>query len=376
MDTKSMAEQKVAIVHDWLTNIGGAERVVDALAEQFSSAPIYTSVYDERRINLFKNKKIITSFLQHWPLAKRKHQLYPLLRRYAFESFNFADYDVVITSASAEAKGVITPTETIHIAYIHTPTRYYWSGYKEYLANPGLGVINPIAKRILPKMINKLRYYDYAAAQRADIVLANSKTVSDRIKKYYNRDSQVISPPVDTERFRNINPKDEGYYLVVSRLIPYKRIDLAVRACNELGKALIVVGNGSELKKLKSIAGSNIIFIENASDSEVTKYVKNCHAFLFPGNEDFGITPVEAMAAGKPVIAYNKGGAAETIVDGKCGILFNSQNVKELKNAIIRLESVKLSQTEISIYAQQFSIKNFQSNVQKVIDDATAKSKV
>lgn len=361
---------KVALVHDWLTNLGGAERVVDALHQTYNTAPIYTSVYDDSRLELFRDAKIISSYLQHWPFAKKKHQLYPTLRRYAFESFDFSDYDVVITSASAEAKGIVTPIETIHICYLHTPTRYYWSGYDDYLKDPGFGFLNPFVRQALPRMITKLRQWDYAAAQRADIIIANSQTVSDRIKQYYHRESVVINPPVQTHRFATAHAYDKGYYLVVSRLIPYKKIELAVIACSQLNKELVVVGNGSELRHLQDIAGDCVHFITDANDNQVTQYMKNCKAFLFPGYEDFGITPVEAMAAGKPVLAFAKGGVGETVIDGKTGILFDQQSVSSLKTAILECERNTFSHSEITGHAQRFSVKNFQEKMQKVVNEA------
>ncbi len=364
---------RVAIAHDWLTNLGGAERVVESLTKLYPDAPIYTSVYDEVRFDKFRDKKVISSFLQRWPFSRRRHQLYPTLRRYAFESFDFSGYDVVITSASAEAKGIITTTETKHIAYIHTPTRYYWSGYENYLENPGYGLLNPLVKLILPRLIQTMRHWDYAAAARADVVVANSQTVSDRIKKYYNREAKVISPPVNVERFTNPHPQDKGYFLVVSRLIPYKRIDLAIQACNELGLPLVVVGKGSELKNLCKIAGKTIQFDTQADDTAVVEYMKNCKAFLFPGCEDFGITPVEAMSAGKPVIAYGKGGASETVEDGKTGILFAQQSKESLKAALTKFGTMTFKHTEITAHASNYSEAVFLSKMEEIIHETTSK---
>ncbi len=364
---------RVAIVHDWLTNLGGAERVVESLSQQYPKAPIYTSVYDNSRITLFRDKKIVTSFLQHWPLAKKRHQLFPTLRRYAFESFDFAEYDVVITSASAEAKGIITTTETKHIAYIHTPTRYYWSGYDDYLKNPGYGVLNPLVKLVLPRLVKTMRHWDYAAAARADVVIANSQTVAERIRQYYQREAEVIYPPVDVERFANAHPKDDGYYLVVSRLIPYKRIDIAIQACNQLGRDLIIVGKGSELKKLRKLAGPTVRFDTEAGDEQVVKYMKNCRAFLFPGFEDFGITPVEAMAAGKPVVAYAKGGTGETVIDGKTGTLFTKQDIESLIAGMQRCENTKFNADKIATHAKNYSQKVFLRKIDKVVHEAITK---
>ena len=359
---------KVAIVHDWLTNLGGAERVVESLHEMFPDAPIYTSVYLPDKLPLLKDAKIITSFLQHWPLARKKHQLYPMLRTLAFESFDFSGYDLVISSSSAEAKGIITSTETHHLSYIHTPTRYYWSGYEDYLSSPGLGIFNPLAKMILPRVVKKMRRWDYAAAQRPDLLIANSMTVQARIKKYYNRESVVINPPVDTARFKNsTRPEKEDYYLVVSRLIPYKRVDLAVRACTRLGKKLLVVGSGSELANLKSIAGPSVSFTGSLSDAETTTHFKNCKAFIFTANEDFGITPVEAMSAGRPVVAFGKGGSSETVVDGVTGVFFDRQTVDSLEKAIIKLEKASFDSAKIVARAADFSKENFKSSINKQI---------
>lgn len=363
---------RVAIVHDWLTNLGGAERVVEVLSQQYPDAPIYTSVYDQSRLDLFTDKQIVTSFLQRWPFSKKRHQLYPTLRRYAFESFDFSEYDLVITSASAEAKGVITSTDTKHIAYIHTPTRYYWSGYDDYLENPGYGVLNPLVKMALPRLVKTMRYWDYAAAARADVVVANSITVAKRIKKYYNRDAKVIYPPVNVARFANSSIKDEGYYLVVSRLIPYKRVDLAIQASNQLGRELVVVGKGSELRKLRKLAGKTIRFDTNADDAAVVEYMKNCKAFLFPGFEDFGITPVEAMAAGKPVIGLAKGGLAETVIDGKTGILFNEQTKDALVSAMQQFESISFDSSYIAKHANNYSEAVFRMKMKEIIDEASA----
>ena len=357
---------RVAIVHDWLTNLGGGERVVEALSQAFPEAPIYTSVYDSSGIDLFDKKEVISSFLQGWPMAKSRHQLYPMLRRYAFESFDFSEYDVVISSSSAEAKGIITSTETIHISYIHTPTRYYWSGYQDYLNSPGLGIFNPLAKIVLPRVVKNMRSWDYAAAQRPDCLLANSKTVQGRISKYYHRDSQIIFPPAELDRFDVTDTKKDGdYYLVVSRLIPYKRVDLAVQACSELNKRLIVVGDGSERVKLQNISSNTVEFIENADDKLVAKLYSGCKAFIFTAYEDFGITPVEAMASGVPVITYGYGGASESVVDNETGVFFGTQSVDSLKEAIIRFEQMKFSKSTIRKQADKFSKTRF---IQEVTD--------
>ena len=354
-----LKDLKVAIVHDWIVSLGGAERVVESVLRLFPQADLYTSVYDPRKVTLFKDKDVHTTFLQHWPLAKSKHQLFASVRPLAFESIDLKEYDLVISSSSAESKGVITGTETLHISYIHTPIRYYWSGYKEYFDNPGFGILNPIIRLVMPKMVKKLKIWDFAAAQRPDFMLANSNEVKSRIKKFYKREAQVINPPVDTERFRNKTTKKDDYYLVVSRLVPYKRVDLAIKACNKLQKRLIVAGKGPELKKLKSIAGNTIEFINNPSDKKITELYAKAKGFIFSAEEDFGITPVEAMAAGVPVICFGKGGATETVIDGQTGVYHESQTTQSVIRAIEVFEKTKFSTAEIIKRANEFSEEKF-----------------
>lgn len=361
---------KVAIVHDWLTNLGGGERVVEALTEAYPEAPIYTSVYNPKSIQMFDQKTVKSSFLNRWPMAKTKHQLYPTLRRYAFESFDLSTYDVVISSSSAEAKGVITNTDTLHISYIHTPTRYYWSGYQDYINSPGLGLFNPLAKTVLPMVVKDMRKWDFAAAQRADYLVANSKTVQERILKYYKRDSQIIFPPVEVDRFNTSNNEEnDDYYLVVSRLIPYKRVDLAVQACSELNKRLVVVGDGSELVRLRKMASNNIEFVDNANDKQVAKLYSRCKALIFTAYEDFGIVPVEAMASGAPVITYGYGGASESVIDSQTGVFFNTQSVESLKEAISRFEQMKFTKITIRNHAKKFSKTRFIREITDLVND-------
>lgn len=362
----------VAIVHDWLTNIGGAERVVESLLKAYPDADLYTSVYNEEKLPQFKGK-VRTSFLQHWPLAKRKHQLFPVLRTLAFESFDFSNYDAVISSSSAEAKGVITPTEVMHISYIHTPVRYYWSNYDQYLKDPGFGLLNPLVRAITPFFVRKMRRWDYAAAQRPDVLVANSQTVAERIKKYYNREAKVIFPPVDTKRFQLQSAKDGDYFLVVSRLVAYKRFDLAVQACSELGVKLIVAGTGPELARLKKLAGPTVEFRVQQGDAEITELFEGCKGFIFPGEEDFGITPVEAMACGKPVIAYGKGGAAESVIHGKTGIHFQTQAVASLKQAIEDFNGTKWQSSVIRKRAEEFSEERFIDEIKATVEEQLKK---
>jgi glycosyltransferase involved in cell wall biosynthesis len=355
---------KVAIVHDWLVSLGGAERVVESLLKLFPQADVYTSVYDPKKLSILGGKKVHTTFLQRWPLAKSKHQLFASLRPLAFESLDLKGYDLVISSSSAESKGVITATETLHISYIHTPIRYYWSGYNDYYNNPGFGALNPIVRLLMPSMVKKLKRWDYSASQRPDFIIANSNEVKKRIKKYYNRNSEVINPPVDVERFQLKKSKDnEEYYLVVSRLVPYKRVDLAINACNNLNKKLIVAGRGPELKNLKKLARNTVEFVENPTDKQITELYSKAKGFIFSAEEDFGITPVEAMACGVPVICYGKGGATETVIDGKTGIYHSQQTVKSLQDALDRFESTDFDKNIIRKRAEEFSEQRFISEI-------------
>lgn len=359
---------KVAIVHDWLTAQGGGERVVMALHKAFPKAPIFTSVFSSKKLPQFANLDVRTSFLQKMPLSKKKHQLYPTLRALAFESFDFSDFDVVLSSSSAESKGIITSTETMHISYIHTPTRYYWSGYRQYLNNPGyFGPLDPLVKKVMPKIVKKMRIWDYAAAQRPDFLLANSQNVKNRIKKYYKRDSMVLNPPVDLKRFKK--GKKNEYYLVVSRLIPYKKVDLAVRACKRLGRKLVIIGNGPEMSKLKALSNNFIHFKGDLTDNQTANYYKNALAFIFTANEDFGITPLESMACGKPVICFGKGGATESVINKKTGIFFEKQNVNSLVKAILEFEKMSFNSNLIVKRAQKFSEENFVKNIKKIIEE-------
>ncbi len=354
---------KVAIIHDWLTNLGGAERVVDAMLEAYPDADLFTSVYDPTRLKLFHKHKVNTSFIQKIPIAWKKHQLFPVMRRYAFEAIDLHDYDVVITSSTAEAKGVITGEQTFHISYINTPTRYYWSHYSEYMQNPGFGVLDPLARWQLRRTIDQNRQWDFAAAQRADKVLGNSKTVVQRIKRYYKRDASVLYPNVEVERFTkaHLRPKEapEQYFLVVSRLIPYKRVDVAIEAANLAGIDLVVIGSGSQLKQLREIAGENVHFLTSASDDQVTAYMQHAEAFVFPGEEDFGITPVESMAAGVPVIGYGRGGVAETVLDGITGILVPRQTATAFAEAFGRYRKTDYQSRDLLRQAQRFDRSQF-----------------
>ncbi|HUC87253.1 MAG TPA: glycosyltransferase [Candidatus Saccharimonadales bacterium] len=364
-----MPAPRVAIVHDWLTNQGGAERVVMALHKAYPEAPIYTSVYEPKTLPEFNSLDVNTSFLQHWPFSRSKHQLYPLLRTIAFESFDFSDYDVVISSCSAEAKGIITGPQTLHICYLYTPTRYYWSGYEEYMRDPGFGILSPLVRLIMPRLVASMRRWDLAAASRPDTYVTQSRYVADRIAKYYGRKATpVIPPPTNIDRFSLATSSKAGF-LVVSRLVPYKRVDLAIEACNRLGLPLTVIGGGTELARLQGLAGPTVQVVGRRSDAEIAKAYAQAAAFIFTAEEDYGITPLEAMAAGTPVIAFGNGGATETVIDGVTGSFFAEQTVESLVQVLKNFDSSNYDAAKIRAHAATYDESIFIKKIKKFIDE-------
>lgn len=358
------AKPKVAIVCDWLTGIGGAERVVLELHRMYPDAPIFTSQYNKYALPWFKDADVRTTWLQKLPKSFKK--FLPVLRAWAFSRLDLSNYDLVISSSGAEAKGVKTGPNTTHICYCHAPTHYYWSRYEEYIKNPGFGWLDPLARLGLKLLVGPMRQWDKKAAQRPDYLIANSTHTQRAIKKYYNRDSAVIHPPVETERFKSPTSKREGF-VVAGRQVPYKRIDLAVAACTQLELPLLVVGNGPEHKNLISLAGPTINFVTNTSDKEVAKYFSQAKAFIFPGVDDFGIVAVEAMAAGTPVIAYKDGGALDYITADKNGIFFDQQTVDSLLTALKQADGKLFDYAAIYKSAKVFSVENFQAKIKNFI---------
>lgn len=363
---------KVAIVCDWLTNAGGAEKVVEALAGIWPDAPIYTSVYKPGVFGWAKDKKIITSWLNKIPFLKYKHQLFAYLRPMAFESFDLSEFDVVISSASAEAKNIITKPDTVHICYCHTPTRYYWSDYHDYLGSRmEFGWLNGVVRFFMPMLTNDLRQQDRLAANRVDCFVANSQYVRTRIWKYYRRDAEVIYPPVEvgSEKLKVKNKKLEDYYLFVSRLVPYKRADLVVEAFIANGKRVKIVGEGPQKKSLirKVKNYSNIEILGRVDDNEKKQLMAGCKALIFPAEEDFGIVPVEVMSYGKPVLAYGKGGATETVIKGKTGYWFEKQEVDSLNKALVEMEKIDFDQGVIRKWAEKFASDRFEREIKQLV---------
>lgn len=357
---------KVALIHDYLNQYGGAERVLEAFCQIFPKAPIYTLLYDEKKTGYaFKNRKIKTSFLQKIPWVKSHHRPFLMLMPLAIEQFDLTDFDLVLSDSASYAKGVITGPQTLHISYCHTPIRYAWDDSHKYIEE--FGYPSPI-KRIIPFFMNYIRLWDKEASLRVDQYIANSKFVAKRIKKYYGCDSEVIHPPVKADLFY-ITEKPKDYFLMVGRFLPYKRFDLAIEAFNQLNWPLKIIGNGPDKKRLTKLAKKNIEFIGLVSDEQLRGYYASCQALIFPQEEDFGITAVEAMASGRPVIAYSAGGALEIIQDGVTGLFFQNQTDKDLINALKRFNSSDFNSSAIREKAMEFDQEKFKQKIKNFINE-------
>jgi glycosyltransferase involved in cell wall biosynthesis len=358
---------RVAIVHDWLVG-GGAERVVLELHKLFPGAPIYTSYCtDEWRERL--DGKVVTGWLQHFGKLRK---FLVLGRIWWFSHLNFDGYDLVISSSgNGEAFGIHVPKGTKHICYCHTPTHYYWRHYEQYVREPGFGPLNWLARMGLRILVGPLRKWDWRAAQRPDYFIANSTHIQADIQKYYGRKATVIFPPVDTNRFTTAATERHGF-VAVGRQVPYKHTDVIVRACSQRGLPLTVVGNGPDHDRLVQLAGPSITFDTAANDEAVEKYMRSASAFLFAAYEDFGITPVEALAAGTPVIAFKAGGALDYVVPGKTGEFFEPQTAKALADVLKNFNPQKYDATKIATFAEQFSTPSFSHNMKEFIDKVCA----
>lgn len=351
---------KVAIVYDRVNKWGGAERVLLSLHKIFPNAPLFTSVYNESSAPWAKVFDVRTSFLQNFPFAKSSHEFYAFLMPLAFESFDFSEYDLVISVTSEAAKGILTKPSTMHICYLLTPTRYLWSGFDIYFSNI-------LFKFISTPLIAYLRNWDKIAAQRPDKVIAISTEVSNRIKKYYKRSSEIIFPPLEKLSDGKTN-KDSDYFLIVSRLVYYKRIDIAIKAFNKLNLPLKIIGVGAEEESLKKQANSNIEFLGNLTDEKLSFYYKNCKGLIFPGVEDFGLVMVEAQSFGKPVIAFKGGGALDIIKEGVTGEFFETQTPESLIKVLEKFESRRYNSNLCRENALRFSFENFKSRLLEIIN--------
>ncbi|MBU4332744.1 glycosyltransferase [Patescibacteria group bacterium] len=356
---------KIALAHDHLNQLGGAEKVLFAFHEVYPRAPIYTLIHDSRSARgVFDKLNIKTSFLQKMPGGLRHMRWYLSWMPAAFESLDLTGYDVVLSDASAFAKGAIVSSGSLHICYCHTPTRYLWSDTHQYVKELKQGWL---IKKILPLVLNKLRAWDYQAAQRVDNFIANSCNVQKRIKKYYRRESDVIYPPVEVEHFK-IADELGKYYLIGGRLVSYKRFDLAIKAFNKLGIPLKIFGTGPEEEKLRKMAKNNIEFLGQVSDNKKAELYSRALGFIHPHEEDFGITAVESMAAGRPVIAYKKGGALETVIDGETGVFFEEQEWEALADAVIRFEPSNFDPVKIREHALGFGKDRFKREMVEFVE--------
>lgn len=380
-----MEKPKIALVHDFLLYPGGAERVLKVLADMYPEAPIYTLLYNEEKIgDMFKGKDIRPSYLQKFPKFLRKHYrwllpFFPVVP----ETFDFREYDLVISSSGAWTKGIVTKLDTTHVAYLHSPMRFVWDYNEKYLKEqkkkPGF---------FLKLVLNYLRVWDCLAAERPDYIIANSRYTQKRVAKYYRRESEIIYPPVvsnqqpATSNQKNVQEKVTScellvtdYFLIVSRLSPYKKVDVAVEAFNKLGLPLVIIGQGSQEKYLRKIAGENIKILGWQDDETTRKYFQNARAFIFPCEDDFGIAPVEAMAHGVPVVAIRKGGVLETVQEGITGEFFDAQTPEVLADGIRRfmLNENKYDKNVIKARAAEFSEERFRKEmgeyVNKIISD-------
>ena len=358
---------KLAIVHDGLATFGGrggAEWVLTVLKEMYPDAPIYTTVYNEERMpDYFRQFDIRPSFIQRFPFGSTKYKAYLPLMPTAVEQWDFSGYDVVLSCNHSVAKGIITPPGTRHVCYCYTPLRYAWDMYHEYMETSWK---NPIARLFIPPLLTYMRIWDTLSSNRVDRFIAISHYVAQRIRKYYRRESEVIYPPVDTSRFR-LSDSIEPYFLVVSRLEPYKRIDLAVQAFNRLGLPLVIIGDGTERKKLENRAESNITFLGRQPDEVVSEHLSRCQALIFPGEEDFGIAPVEAQASGRPVIAYRGGGALETISE-QTGVFFYPKTEEALQQTIQEFDARRFDSQFIQQHAAQFGIDVFRQKMRETLE--------
>jgi glycosyltransferase involved in cell wall biosynthesis len=363
---------KVAIVCDWLTGIGGAERVVLELHRLYPNAPIFTSQYDPHKIDWFDDADVRTGQLQKLP--KRLKKFLPILRAWSFGRLDLSDYDLVLSSSGAEAKGVKTGKNTVHICYCHSPTHYYWIRYDEYIKHPGFPFgLNWLARLGLLLLIKPLKEWDYHAAKRPDYMIANSTHTQAMIKRYYRRDSIVIHPPVDVNRFKVTGkPPLRHGFLIAGRQVPYKRFDLAIAACNELKIPLVVIGDGPDHRRLEKLAGRGTTFLSNVADHEMAAHFQSALGFIMPNMDDFGIVAVEALSAGTPVIAYRKGGALDYVQPGKTGLLFEKQTVKSLTKTLDQALSKTFHYDAIAEYAQEYSVSTFTNNMKQFIGECIA----
>jgi glycosyltransferase involved in cell wall biosynthesis len=360
---------KVALVYDWLNHkFGGGEQMLVELAKMYPDAPIYTLLYNQELCgDAIDHRRVRTSRLQKLPnwIKRRPRYLLPLIPT-AIEQYDLSEYDVVISASSAFSKSVITRPETMHVSYCYSPTRMVWDAWPAYLNDQH---VNPVTRGFIHLLSSRLRLWDFYSANRVDHWVAISETVAARIRKYYRKEvSAVIYPGADTQKYSTSKKKGD-YFVTLSSLAPYKRIDLAIAACNKLGKQLIIIGYGSDKARLQQLAGPTIKLAGRIDDSARNKLLAEAKALIFPGEEDFGIAPIEAMASGTPVIAYGKGGLTETVIAGKTGLFFKEQTVDSLVQAINNFDQTSFAQDDLIAQAREYDISKFRHDFKKFIED-------
>lgn len=362
---------RVALVHDWLVGQGGGEQVLRCFHELYPEAPIFTLVYDEGRAPRWLQEcDVRTTYIQGWPGGKTHHKYLLSFMPKAWEALDLTGYDLVLSSCMSCCKGVITRPDAVHVCYCHSPIRYVWDLYYDYLEGA-----SAVKRAFMPSMIHKVRMWDFQAAQRVDRFVANSDYVGRRISKFYRRESATIHPGVRIPEGPVCEERGD-YYFVLSRFVGYKRIDIAIEACNMLGRKLVVAGSGGEEEeKLRAMAGPTVEFVGRVSDEQLQDYYAHAKAFLFPGIEDFGLTPLEAMAGGTPVLAYGRGGALETVVDGETGMFFHEQTPGALAACIEEFECRSFSAAACRARAEQFSREKFKGEIAAFCEAAVAEAR-
>lgn len=367
---------RTAFMHDWLTAFAGAERVLEAMLEVYPESPIHTLVFEPNNFgdSPIGNARVRTSFVQKLPLGRSKYRSYLPFMPLAIEQFDLGEFDVVISSSHAVAKGALTRADQLHISYVHTPIRYAWDLQNQYLREAGMerGLKGALARWLL----HYIRNWDVASANRVDVFVANSRYVARRIWKIYRRKARVIYPPVDVERFTP-RPDREDFYLALSRLVPYKKMDLIVSAFTRIGRPLVVIGDGPDFAKIKRLAGPNVKLLGHQPDEVVRDHMERCKAFVFAADEDFGIAPVEAQAAGAPVIAFGKGGVTETVIPGKTGLFFMAQEEKSLAEAVSSFEQRdwQFDVQAIRENAERFSKQRFLTEFSELVESSWSRFK-
>lgn len=358
---------KIAFFHDNFAQHGGAERVAEELARMLRNADVYSTVAVEKRLtDYMKTRSVRTTWMQRLPALDRLYRHYFLLYPFAVKAMDLSDYDLIITSCVGFAKGVIRAPHALHICYCHTPTRWIWR-FQDYSARERF---NPITSFLLKSMLLGVRKVDRAAADQPDYYIANSAAVAKRIRDFYGRNAVVVHPPVDVRRF-SISSELDDYFLIVSRLVSYKRIEVAIEACNRLGKRLLIVGDGPDRQRLSRMAGPTVELLGRKPDSEVDRLLSRCQALIFPGEEDFGMVPIEANGSGRPVIALAAGGALETVVDGATGVLYEDSTPEALMDAIERFESLGWDSHALRSHAMKFDVSVFRERFTEIIAEMT-----